>query len=181
MSTWCRHHTEQLTELLYSFRSFKLSSMQYSEPVVIQTRSESRNEIDTHRWNTLLKNTIISFNCREAIWSLTNKKKTRKQERKANNISLHWTVKIARRLNGNMPLVSETSHKQNHGGIKPQSGSKWKTYRLSAMILHSLFNLAIQFRRQGPFGCLRLRLSKCLNSTQACHRCDPLNINRQSR
>ena len=38
------------------------------------------------------------------------------------------------------------------GGIhisleKPQSGSKWKTYRLYAMILHSQFNLAFQFRR----------------------------------
>ena len=27
---------------------FKLSSMQYSEPVVIQTRSQSRNEMNTH-------------------------------------------------------------------------------------------------------------------------------------
>ena len=34
---------------------------------------------------------------------------------------------------------------------KPQSGSKWKTYRLSAMILHSQFNLAFQFEDKGNF------------------------------
>ena len=45
-----------------------------------------------------------------------------------------------------------------------------KTYRLSAMILHSQFNLALQFRRQGQFCCLRWRfsLSKCLNYTKEC-------------
>ena len=65
---------------------------------------------------------------------------------------------------------------------KPQSGSKWKTYRLSAMILLSQFNLAIQFRGQRQFCRLRWRLSsKRLNSTQACDRCDPLNIKLQSR
>ena len=46
------------------------------------TWSQSRNEINTH---TEHKNTMICFNWKEAIWSLT-KKKTRKQERKANRI-----------------------------------------------------------------------------------------------
>ena len=32
--------------------------------------------------------------------------------------SLHLMVKIARRLNDNMTLVSETSHKQNHCDAK---------------------------------------------------------------
>ena len=50
----CLHDTEQLTELLYFFRlQFMLNiqtinCMQYTEPVVIQTWSESRNEINTH-------------------------------------------------------------------------------------------------------------------------------------
>ena len=47
------------------------------------TRSQSRNEINTH---TEHKNTMICFNWKEAMWSLTKKKKTRKQERKANRI-----------------------------------------------------------------------------------------------
>ena len=60
----------------------------------------------------------------------------------------------------------ELTHSQNHRPPKPQSGSKWKTYQLSAMILHSQFNIAFQFRRQGQFCRLRQRLSfisKCLN------------------
>ena len=50
----CLHDTQQLTELLYSFRSpfmFNVQTInceQYSEPAVIQTRSQSRNEINTH-------------------------------------------------------------------------------------------------------------------------------------
>ena len=67
------------------------------------------------------------------------KKKTRKQERKGNRIITidgenskkvelqHWSQKTLR--------------KQNHQPPKPQSGSTWKTYWLSAMILHSQFNL----------------------------------------
>ena len=76
-------------------------------------------------------------------------KKTRKQERKANRIITldsenskkfelqHWSQK--------------TSRKQNHRSLKPQSGSKWKTYQLSAMILHLQFNLAFQFEDKGNF------------------------------
>ena len=42
----------------------------------------------------------------------------RKQGNKKEKLteSLHLTVKIARRSNDNMTLVSETSHKQNPGG-----------------------------------------------------------------
>ena len=40
------------------------------------------------------------------------KKKENKKEKVTE--SLHLTVKIARRSNDNMTLVSETSHKQNH-------------------------------------------------------------------
>ena len=35
--------------------------MQYSEPVVIQIRSQSRNEIKTHTENLIKKDTKISF------------------------------------------------------------------------------------------------------------------------
>ena len=56
-------------------------------------------------------------------------------------------MKLARRLNDNKTLVSETLHRQNDCG-KPQSSSKWKTHRLSAVILHLQFNSATQFRRQ---------------------------------
>ena len=66
--------------------------MQYNsqEPVVIlkfynQTRSQSRNEINTYTEH-LVQNTMICFNGKEGIWSLTKKKKTRKHERKANRI-----------------------------------------------------------------------------------------------
>ena len=45
--------------------------------------------------------------------------------------------------------VNKITGRRNH------NGGSWKTYRLSAMILHSQFNLALQFRRQGQFCCLR--------------------------
>ena len=158
-----------------------INCVQYnSEPVVLNSiiKLGHNHEINTHMKH-LFKNTMICFNWKEAIWSLTKKKKTRKQERKANRIITldgenskkvelqHWSQK--------------TSRKQNHRPPKPQSGSKWKTSRLSAMILHSQFNLAFQFRRQGQSCCLRLSLSKCLNYTKECQGCDPLNIKRQSR
>ena len=46
------------------------------------------------------------------------KKKENKETRKKSwqNHNLHLTVKIARRSNDNMTLVSETSHEQNHCG-----------------------------------------------------------------
>ena len=72
-----------------------INCMQYSELAVIQTRLQSHNEIN--------------------IWPILNKEK-RKQGNKKEKLteSVHLTVEIARRLNDNMTLVSETSHKQNH-------------------------------------------------------------------
>ena len=66
--------------------------------------------------------------------------------------SLHLMVKIARRLNDNMTLVSETSHKQNH------YDTKGKAYQLSTMILHLQFNLAIQFQRQREILLLTIKI-----------------------
>ena len=50
--------------------------VQYSEPVVIQTRSQSCNEINTHMEHLVQKQTI-SFNLKEAIWSLSKEKENR--------------------------------------------------------------------------------------------------------
>ena len=72
-----------------------INCMQYSEPAVIQTRLQSHNEIN--------------------IWPIINKRKQGNKKEKLTE-SVHLTVEIARtsRLNDNMTLVSETSHKQNH-------------------------------------------------------------------
>ena len=72
----------------------------------------------------------------------------RKQENKKEKLtkSLHLTHEMTRRSNYNL---NPRNFAQTKSMRKPQSGSKWKTYRLSAMILYSaLFNLTIQFRRQ---------------------------------
>ena len=50
-----------------------------------QTRSQSRNEINTHTEHLVQKQNDLLKNWKKAIWSLT-KKKTRKQERKAKRI-----------------------------------------------------------------------------------------------
>ena len=94
-----------------------------------QTRSQSRNEINTHTEHLVQKHNDLLKNWKKAIWSLT-KKKTREPERKE---SLHLTVKIARRSNYNIDLRKLRVNKIT----KPQIGSKWKTYRLPAMILSS--------------------------------------------
>ena len=104
------------------------------------------------QWNINTHGTLSSktqwfcFNWKEAIWSLTKKIKQGDKREKLTE-SLHLTVKIARRSNYNI-WSQKTSRKQNHRPPKPQSGSKWKTYRFSAMILHSQFKLAFQFRRK---------------------------------
>ena len=59
------------------------------------------------------KHTTISDNLKEAMRFLTKKKENKKEKVTE---SLHLTVKIARRLNDNMTLASETLHKQNHCG-----------------------------------------------------------------
>ena len=75
--------------------------MQYSDPVVIQTRSQSLS---------LKHNNFLKL---RRSYLVRNEEK-RKQEKKLPE-SLHLTLKIARRSN-DMTLVSETSHKQNHCG-----------------------------------------------------------------
>ena len=64
----------------------------------------------------------------------------RKQGNKKEKLteSLHLTVKIARKLNDNQTLVSETSHKQNHCGNhkaalneKPTDSPQWFFIRSS--------------------------------------------------
>ena len=128
-----------------------INCMQYSEPVVIQTWLQSCNEINTHM--ETLSSKTQQCPLIERCYLVLNKEK-RKQGNKKGKLteSLHLTVKIARRSNYNFGL-------RNFGYTKslpkPQRGSKWKTYRLSAMILHSQFNLAFQFRRRGQFCCLR--------------------------
>ena len=61
----------------------------------------------------------------------------RKQGKKKGKLaeSLHLTVKIAKGLNNNMTLVSETAHKQNHCGNHKAALNEKPTN--SAMILHS--------------------------------------------
>ena len=62
--------------------------MQYSEPVVIQTRSQSRNEINTRKEHLVQKHNIFLLLNKEAIWSLTNNKGNKKEKLKEYN---HYT------------------------------------------------------------------------------------------
>ena len=55
-------------------RGKSINWLQYLEPVVI--RSQSRDETNTTR-NTWLQNKTISFNWKEAIWSLKKKKENK--------------------------------------------------------------------------------------------------------
>ena len=85
--------------------------MQYSEPVAIQTRSQSHNKINAHVEHLVKKKTG---------YLVLNEEK-RKQGNKKVKLTelLHLRVKTARRSNDdNMTLVPETSHKQNHCGIE---------------------------------------------------------------
>ena len=67
-----------------------INCVQYNaEPVVLNSiiklgRNHSMKQ--THTRNTSFKKTMIFFNWKEAIWSLTKKKKTGRQERKPNRI-----------------------------------------------------------------------------------------------
>ena len=87
-----------------------INCMQYSEPVAIPANSIiklGRNQCC--QWNKTLtrniefKNTTICFNWKEAIWSLTKKKKQGDKKEKLTE-SLHLTVKIARSSNYNIDL-----------------------------------------------------------------------------
>ena len=57
-------------------------------------------------------------------------------ERKANRIITH-EGENDEKVELSEKSITDVSHKQNHRRRKPQSGSKWKTYWLSAIILHS--------------------------------------------
>ena len=143
-----------------------INCMQYSELVVIKTRWQSCNEIYTHTEHLVQKH-------KRSYLVLNEEKRKQGNKKKKLTESLHLTVKIARRLNDNMTLVSETSHKQNH------CSSKWKAYQLSAMILHSQFNLGIQFQRQGEILLFTIK-TPCKHATDAIQGCDLLIIKWQS-
>ena len=85
--------------------------MQYSEPVEIQTRPQSQNEIYGHTKHLVQKHKRSYLVLNEEQRKQGNKKEKLTE-------SLRLTVKIARRLNDNMTLVSETSHKHNHSDAK---------------------------------------------------------------
>ena len=99
-----------------------------------QTRSQSRNEINTHTEHLVQKHNDLSKNWKKAIWSLT-KKKTREPEIKE---SLHLTVKIARRSNYNIDLrklrVNKITGRRNHKAApneKPTDSPQWFFIRSS--------------------------------------------------
>ena len=60
-----------------------INCMEYSEGVLIQTRSQSRNEIKTHMEHLVQEHNNIPFNWKEAIWSLTKKKENRETRKKS--------------------------------------------------------------------------------------------------
>ena len=53
--------------------------MQYSEPVVIQSRSQSRNEINTHTEHLVQKHNNFLL-LKRSYWSLTNKKENKAEK-----------------------------------------------------------------------------------------------------
>ena len=108
--------------------TFKLSTAcsTLNLPVVIQTRLQSRNQINTHTEHLVQKhNNFLSLNRSYLVLDEGNKKEKLTE-------SLCLMVKITRRLNDNMTLVLETSHKQNHcwthkGALneKPTDSPQW--------------------------------------------------------
>ena len=70
-----------------------INCMQYSEAVVIQTWSQSCNEVKTQTEDLVQKhNNNISFNWKEAIWSLTKKKENKETRKKSwqNHHTWRW-------------------------------------------------------------------------------------------
>ena len=109
--------------------------MQYSEPVVIQTRSQPHNEINTH---TKHKNTTIFFNWKEVILVLNKEKRKQGNKKEKLTESLHLTVKIARRSNYNIDLrklrVNKITGRRNHKAAlneKPTDSPQWFFIRSS--------------------------------------------------
>ena len=86
-----------------------MNCMQYSEPVLIQTRSQSRTE-------HFVQKHIVFFYLMRSYLVLHEEKRKQGNKKEKLTESLHLMVKIARRSNDNMTLVSETLHKQNHCG-----------------------------------------------------------------
>ena len=117
-----------------------------------QTRSQSRNEINTHTEHLVQKHNDLLYLKRSYLVLNEEKKQGDKKEKLTD--SLYLRVKIARRANYNIDLRKLRVNKITCRRW-PQSSSKWKTYRLSAMILHSQLNVAFRFRRQEQFCCLR--------------------------
>ena len=117
-----------------------------------QTRSQARNEINTHTEHLVQKHDDLLW-LKRSYFDLSEEKKKGDKKEKLTE-SLHFTVKIERRSHNNIDLrklrLNKITGRRNH-----KADSKWKTYRLSPMILHSQFNLAFQFRRQGQLCCLR--------------------------
>ena len=94
--------------------------MQYSEriccnSIIIQTRSQSRNEINTHTEH--VKNMTIYFNSKEAIWPLMKKKENKKEKLTE---SFHLMVEMTRRSNYNLDLrklcINKITESQGAGG-----------------------------------------------------------------
>ena len=129
MSTWYR------IALLFLILIQTVNYIQYSERIcckfnsILKLDRKHADEIGLITQKEHFKNKKICFNLKEAIWSLTKKKK--KQERKVRQNHLNQLTVEMTRLKS-----QKTSHKTK-SLPKPQSGSKRKTYRLSAMILHS--------------------------------------------
>ena len=102
-----------------------------------QTRSQSRNEINTHTKHLVKKHNDLLWLKRSYLVLNEEKRKQGNKKEKLTE-SLHLKMKIARKLNDNQTLVSETSHKQNHCGNhkaalneKPTDSPQWFFIRSS--------------------------------------------------
>ena len=105
-----------------------------------QTRSQSGNEINTHTEHLVQKLIMICFNWKEAFWSLT-KKKTRKQERKANRIITLDGKNSNRRSNYNNDLrklrVNKIIGRRNHKAAlneKPSDSPQYSSFAVQFSI-----------------------------------------------
>ena len=108
---------------------FKLSitCSTLNESIVIQ----KSNSIAIAQWNKHTRNNSIILKRRYLVLN--------EEERKEEN---NLTVEMVRRSNYDLNLRKPRINIKKITA-EPQSGSKWKTCRLSAMILHSQFNLTI--------------------------------------
>ena len=91
-------------------------------------------------------------------------------------------MKIARRSNDNMTLVSEALHNQNHGGSHKAALNEKPTPTLC-----NDSSFAVQFSNSvSKTRAVLLFMTKIiemfeLHYTQACHRCDPINMRKNFR